>query len=514
MTIATENRIRLMTRAQVRASDEAWIRGGVPGVILMENAGRGAAEAIRAIARNVRSATILVGAGNNGGDGFVVARHLRLAGWDVAVWALDAAKCTGDAAIMRDAWRALDGSIHDVGNGTSVPLREALRTPVVIDALFGTGLSRPLSGAALAVVHEANAYFSARDLSIALDVPSGLDVDTGAPLGPDDGVFRATHTMTFALSKPGLHTGFGVRVAGEVAIVPIGVPTKPGEGDGTSIELVHEAPCAPRRIDAHKGDNGRVLVVGGSPGTTGAALLTARGAHRGGAGLVTIASRAAATLEHRVLETMTIALAADEAAALATLDATFPTADTVCVGPGLGRDDWARSIVTFALEHAACLVLDADGLTLLASMSPVTAGRIRVLTPHPLEMARLLGRPGASSVNSDRIESARECATKFDAIAVLKGAGTVIAEPHGRVAIIACAEPTLAVAGSGDVLAGVIAARLAERGSDDPFERVVEAVMAHARAGVRVRDARGATRGALAGEIADAVSAELERDAT
>jgi NAD(P)H-hydrate epimerase len=412
---------------------------------------------------------------------------------------------------MRDAWKAIGGAIHPMPKDASSDalFTEALACDLVIDALFGTGLSRPLAGSALAAVHTANLRAD-RPLAVALDIPSGLDADTGAALGDEEAVFRATHTLTFAFGKPGLHTGFGVVACGDVTTVGIGARIDAFDASAVRVELVRRAALAARRVDAHKGDNGRVLVIGGSAGTTGAALLTARGAHRAGAGLVTIASRSADTIEPRVLETMTFAVDGDASTAAVALRDSVARADAVCVGPGLGRDEWGRAMVQLALEQSARVVIDADGLTLLASMVLAATERVRVLTPHPLEMARLLGRPDAASVNADRVSAARDCAKRYQAIVVLKGAGSVIADANGRIAIVGCAEPALGVAGSGDVLAGVISARLAERGDGAAFERVVEAVVAHGRAGESVRRAGGGTRGALAGEIADAVSGVLE----
>jgi NAD(P)H-hydrate epimerase len=503
----------LLSRAQIRAHDAALIAAGVPGVVLMENAGRGAAEVIHALAieRGITRATVLAGPGNNGGDGFVVARHLRNVGFEVAVFAIDADALGGDAAVMRDAWKAIGGAIHSIPMDASSDALfvEGLASDLVVDALFGTGLSRPLAGPALCAIRTVNLRTD-RPLAVALDSPSGLDADTGAALGGEDMVFRATHTLTFAFAKPGLHTGFGVVACGDVSTIGIGARIDAFDPDAPRMDVVRRAPVGSRRADAHKGDNGRVVVIGGSAGTTGAALLTARGAHRAGAGLVTIASRSAQTIEPRVVETMTLALGHDVQSATDALRDAVARADAVCVGPGLGRDDWARAIVEFVLARASRAVLDADGLTLLATLAPLASSATRVLTPHPLEMARLLGRPDAASVNADRVRAARECATRYDAIAVLKGAGTVIANASGRVAIVDCAEPSLGVAGSGDVLAGVIAARLAEHGDDDVFERVVQAVVAHGRAGHIVRGAQGGTRGALASEIADAVSGVIE----
>ncbi len=505
----------LLTRDESRAVDRGLISAGVTGVILMENAGRGAAEEILRRAPTARRVTVLVGPGNNGGDGLVVARHLLTSRPSIEVTVacvVDPSKLSGDAAVMRDAWFAVGGTVSVLRDADD-PTHVIEGRDVVIDALFGTGLSRPLEGSPLRCV-ESLARVTPK-LVVALDVPSGVDADTGAPLGSREGAVAAHLTCTFAASKPGLHTGEGLLLAGEVAVIGLGAPAPREVVAGARAKLSAFRPPSERSLGAHKGVAGRVLVVGGSPGKVGAALLSARGAHRGGAGLVTVASRAASHLDARVLETMTATLADDAFAAAPSLIPAVVAADAVVVGPGLGLDEYASACLDAVLRHAAGpVVVDADGLTGLARRGSDPSGVPLVLTPHPLELARLLGiepARGADAVNADRIKRAREAASKFAAIVVLKGAGTVVARPDGEVRVMPYAEPVLGVAGSGDVLAGVIAARLADGGRDrgDPWEAVLCAVHAHARAGQRVRAAIGGVRGALASEIADQVPAAL-----
>ncbi|MFO0606440.1 MAG: NAD(P)H-hydrate dehydratase [Polyangiales bacterium] len=504
----------LLTRAESREVDRALIAAGVPGVVLMENAGRGAAERIAALAGACRRVAVLVGPGNNGGDGFVVARHLALRwpGAEVTVaCSVDPAAITGDAAVMRDAWHAVGGAIHVVRDGDD-PAALVAGRELVVDGLFGTGLARPLAGAALACVKAANA--SGARVMAALDVPSGLDADTGAALGDEAGVFRAELTCTFGTSKPGLHTGAGVRFAGEVAVVGLGATLPPEVLGRARASLSTFTAPSPRGRDAHKGDAGRVLVIAGSPGKVGAALLASRGAHRGGAGLVTVASRAAAALDARVLETMTLHLAGDAFTVAPSLMASLGSADAVVVGPGLGLDEHAAACVDAALRHAkGPVVVDADALSLLAKRDGKNPA-VTVLTPHPLELARMLGHEparGASLVNADRLSAAREAAKRFGATVVLKGAGTVVASPDGMAAVMPYADPTLGVAGSGDVLAGVLAARLAEAKGDASvvWDAVLCGVHAHGRAGAVARERVGGARGVLASELADAVPAAL-----
>ncbi len=376
----------------------------------------------------------------------------------------------------------------------------AIDAPMVIDALFGTGLRSALDDGTAALVRQ----FEGRCV-VALDVPSGLDVDTGRALGP---CVRADVTLTFGASKPGLHTGDGRALAGEVRVVHLGATAPIAQCDRW---LVRAVSIASRSLDAHKGTAGRVLIVGGSAGTVGAGWLASLGAHRAGAGLVTFATRAS-IVEPAVLETMTLALSADISQAITQLREHSTKSDCVVIGPGLGRDEWARAMLDVALESSRSLVLDGDALTLLAARTSVGRAPRAVLTPHPLEAARLLGVDTADEINGDRIASARAIAAKYQCVTVLKGAGTVVAHPSSSVWIVPVAEPTLAVAGSGDVLAGVIAARMADRESDASawHEAALEGVWAHAHAGTRVRARRHAVRGALASEIANEVGAVLD----
>jgi NAD(P)H-hydrate epimerase len=495
MTVIVEP---LLDRAQSRDVDRVLASRGMNTALLMENAGRGASEHIAALARErgVRRVDVLCGPGNNGGDGLVVARHLLLRGLDVRVIALrDPAQWTGDAAIMRDALYASDPS--------AVIVRAehcSIDAPLVVDALFGTGLRSALDEPTAALVRPL-----AGRCVVALDIPSGLDADTGRVVGT---CVRAELTLTFAASKPGLHTGDGRVHAGEVRVVGLGATAPIARCDRW---LVTGARVAPRSLEAHKGTAGRVLVIGGSAGTVGAGWLSALGAHRAGAGLVTFATRATIT-QPAVLETMTVALSQDATAMVEALRDHCAKSDCVVVGPGLGRDPWALSALEVALEYSRALVLDGDALSLLRETRAVTRTDRVIATPHPLEAARMLGVETADQINGDRVAAAREIAAKFRCVTVLKGAGTVIAHPSSSCWIVPIGEPTLAVAGSGDVLAGVVAARMADRERDADLwhEAAIEAVWAHARAGARLREKRHTARGALAHEIADEVARALE----
>jgi hydroxyethylthiazole kinase-like uncharacterized protein yjeF len=488
----------LLTRSQSRDVDATLARRGMSTALLMENAGRGAAERIAASARarGLAWVDVLCGPGNNGGDGLVVVRHLRLAGLNAQAFPLEDPACwSGDAGIMRDALRATyPDALRAAGSWEGVH-RDAL----VIDALFGTGLSRPIAGRAAEWVARCHG-----GAVMALDVPSGLDADTGSALG--SAVLRAEETLTFGASKPGLHTGDGRVLAGEVTVIPLGAPAPI---DACAQWLLSDVALAPRAVDAHKGTAGRVLIVGGSEGMLGAGWLCALGAHRMGAGLVTLASRALGpgTVPH-VIETMTRALDGDEARARAQILDAGQRADVVVVGPGLGTDAWAMCALDAVCALDRPTVFDGDALNLLARGFDRPLPAWAVLTPHPLEAARIAGSGDVAGVQADRLGCARAIAQARGAVTALKGAGTIVALPDGRAWIHPFAEPSLAVAGSGDVLAGAIAARIADRDREGSswHEAVLEGVFAHGRAGEVLRARRGTARGGLAREIADALT--------
>jgi NAD(P)H-hydrate epimerase len=510
----------VLSKAQMRAFEAAAIAGGhVPSLLLMENAGRGAVDVmLRAWPDLARGAAVSVvcGAGNNGGDGMVVARHLLVRGAKpVVVLTGDPTKLSADARTNLDAWRGLGGAVHEVHSGeTMTALHESLeQAALVVDALFGTGLDRTIGGILAEVVAAMNAAKAPR---VALDVPSGLDADTGVTFGV---AVRADATLTFAHPKLGLLTPSGAELAGRLHVVDIGVPGLPraagatgaalqGPSHETYAQLIEASDVAawasPRALGAHKTSAGHVLVVAGSPGKVGAAQLVARGAMRGGAGVVTLAAwpEAAPALEAKILEEMTARI--DRAAIAASLAALTEGKRSVVVGPGFGLDEDARAAVgALWSTWQGPLVVDADGLTLLASGRPSPpASTNAVLTPHPGELARFLGT-SAADVERNRFASARAVVDRTGAVVVLKGAHTIIAAPDGRLAISPIACPALATAGSGDVLAGVIGAALCRLAA---FEAACAGVMLHARAGEAWSGAHGgADRGMLASEIADAI---------
>jgi NAD(P)H-hydrate epimerase len=506
--------IPVLSRAQMRAFDRHAIEVcGVPSLLLMENAGRGATDVLahELLDGDPRDARVVVvcGTGNNGGDGLVVARHLLVRGADPTVYLCgDAAKTSADARANLDAWRGIGGEVIEVPGGSPLhPLGEAMAgADVVVDALFGTGLDRPIEGFLADVIRTLNASEAPR---FAIDLPSGLDADTGSVLGI---AVEARATATFAHYKLGLVTPGGARLGGRVSVVDLGVPASLVAHVGSSAQLVEstdlEQWLAPRSPAAHKNSSGHVAVIAGSPGKIGAPQLAARGAMRGGAGLVTIATwpDAASAIEGHILEVMTARI--DPKCPSESIDAILAHKQAVVVGPGFGLGDEARTAVEYLLASwRGPIVVDADALTMFASRpSTFMAAKQAILTPHPGELARLLGKTGAE-VEADRFRAARELVAVSGAVVVLKGAHTIVAAPDSRMVVTPVACPALATAGSGDVLGGVIAAMAC---SLTPFEAACAGVMLHGLAGEAWSRAHGgADRGLLASEIADMVPHQL-----
>lgn len=499
--------IPLLTREAARALDaDATARLGLPGIVLMENAGRGAFEILRVEHGNALSRVVIVGGpGQNGGDGWVIARHLWCAGLLPRVVLLgEPSRLRGDALVNFRALEQLGVPCAIVAGDDLAPLVAALSgATLVIDALFGTGLDRPLDGAYAAAVQRINASAPV----IALDLPSGVDADTGAVLGT---AVRAEMTITFAAHKRGLHHFPGAALAGDVRCTSIGVPA-PYDAPAGLIEASDVAGwIAPRAADAHKGNGGHVLVIAGAPGRTGAALLSGLGALRTSAGLVTLAARGAAqdALDAKVVELMTSRLPLEAEPAFELALELGNGKQAAVIGPGLGLDADGRALARqLALALPLPAVLDADALTALGEDVGVlrSSAAARVLTPHPGEAARLLG-VSSEQVQADRYGCALRLAERAGCTIVLKGARTIVAEPGGRMRVCPTGTAAMAVGGTGDVLAGAVAALLCQL---DPFDAAAAAVYLHGVAGEIA--AAGADRGLLASELAHALPSALAR---
>jgi ADP-dependent NAD(P)H-hydrate dehydratase / NAD(P)H-hydrate epimerase len=513
--------IPVLSSAQARAFD-AFVgeQCSVPSLLLMENAGRGAAVSIherleseRALEGGRRRAPqrrviCVCGTGNNGGDGFVVARHLLGFGHSVQVLVTGGRDAlTPDARVNLDAWRGLGGELRELGESDADVGTLWGRAHLIVDALFGTGLSRVLSGRFRALVESINA--SGVEVA-ALDIPSGLHADTGAVMGA---AICARRTITFGHPKAGLLTSGAPDHTGELVVVDLGVPQRLGPAL-TPRALWFEAADAESWLEArprstHKGRSGRVLVIGGSPGKTGAALLSASAALRSGAGLVTIAAVAEAipSLDARVIEVMTRPI--DASRLEASLDAAVANADAVVIGPGLGQDELARRVVDHVVfGFPGPKVLDADALTHFARRAHDLANAPGpcLLTPHPGELGRLLS-VGAREIEADRFAAVDRAVELTRHAVLLKGPHTLIGEPGVPPWVVSEGHPALAIGGSGDVLAGMTGAFIATLG---PLRAGALGAFVHGRAArLWVEAHAGADRGLFARELADFVPRAL-----
>lgn len=474
---------------------------GLPAIVLMENAGHQVVSAMRATVDDLseRRVGVLCGRGNNGGDGFVVARVLWQQGINVHTFLFGTADgVEGDAGrnlaiaknlgvsvveiVDRDSWDCVQSAVGDCD--------------VIVDAIFGTGLNKPLDNFLAGVVGEVNAW---EVPVVSIDLPSGLSADHVNLIGE---AVEADVTVTLAAPKASLLVPPAEAWAGDLVIADIGIPDfVVDDVPGDRFELLTPEEVSllmpPRPIDSHKGDCGHVLVLGGSPGKTGAACLAGLGALRSGAGLVTVATAksclppvAAATPEYMTLplpETADGTVASDALASLLS----FPC-DAIAVGPGLGVGSDVTTIVQGLIERSNVpLVIDADALSALADtpqLLKTRSGAPVIMTPHPGEMARLC-HTTPLSVQSDRLSLTRQFAVEHQVFVVLKGAGTLIGEPDGTIRLNLTGNPGMATAGVGDVLTGVTAAWLAQIGQASAACQI--AVFVHGCAGDLAADIHG-----------------------
>jgi len=467
--------IQLYTVAQIRAMEHRLVeRDG--GIEVMRRAAEAALQVLRQHWPQARRVAVWCGPGNNGGDGFLLAALARAAGLQVEVRALSS-DAKGDAARARQVCIEAGAAIHDGNAFDAWP-----EVDLHVDALYGIGLNRAPSDAVAALIERINADGKP---VLALDTPSGLNADTGQVPGV---AIRAAVTVTFLADKRGLHTGAAADHVGEVIVASLGL-TDPVVPDA----VILEPSALPRRSRvAHKGGSGHVLAIGGDHGTAGAIRLCGESALRCGAGLVSVATRA----EHlSALNAARPELMAHAVQGPQELESLIQRADVLAVGPGLGQGAWGHALWLAALAAGKPMVLDADGLNLLAR-APREFDRLVVLTPHPGEAARLLDTD-VPSVEHDRFAAVRELARRYRAVAVLKGAGSLIADPAGRVAVCPWGNPGMASGGMGDLLTGIIAGLLAQH--CEAWEAACLGVSLHARAGDRA--ARAGERGLLATDL-------------
>lgn len=473
----------LFTAEAMRAMDRHAIdQLGIPGVELMERAGAAAFAALRLRWPEAQFLSVVCGGGNNGGDGYVIARLAMESGLDVRVYAV-----THPEMLKGDALRAFQ-AYHQVGGSWLDYIPAQLEgAEVIVDALFGTGLTRDVTGIPAAVIRAINHCPAG---VLAVDIPSGLNADTGAVMGC---AVEADLTVSFIGLKRGLFTGAGPAHRGETVFDDLGTPTEVRRSVPVSARLIRDedSRLPPRRRDAHKGDFGHVLVVGGDLGYSGAARLAGEAAARIGAGLVSVATRR----EHAAfLNLARPELMCRGVMSHAELEPLFDKADVIALGPGLGQSEWGRLMFAAALTSGLPLVVDADALNLLAQ-NP-THRDDWILTPHPGEAGRLL-HAGSAAVMHDRFAAAAEIQQRYGGVVVLKGAGSLILGPQGLPQVCSSGNPGMATGGTGDVLTGVIAGLMAQ--GWNPLEAAVTGVQLHGSAGDLAASA--GERGLLAGDL-------------
>ena len=506
--------IPVTTGEEMRALDGATIQGlGLPGVVLMEHAGFGVLLHMEDYFGDLEDRRILVvcGKGNNGGDGFVVARWAMSRGAQVEVVLLtELEQLKGDALVNASVFHRLHPErLHCVPEGTKALEGLLSWSEMVVDGILGTGLASAARGLAAQAIDLINS--SGRPV-VAIDISSGLSTDTGWIPGP---AVDADLTVTFGLPKIAHYTFPAADLAGEVRVVDIGIPPQFVEEAGILVHLPEEMDVSfllpPRPLNAHKGRYGHLLGIAGSPGKTGAGIMTAQAALRVGTGLVTMGVPGSLNpiYESCLLEAMTLPLPDDEGylleSALEVVGNNLQGKTALAVGPGLGTNPSTVALVrALVTEVDLPMVIDADGVNALVGDLGLLKDRKAptVLTPHPGEMARLLGAsPG--EVQERRLETAREFAREYGVVLVLKGAGTVTALPDGGAYINTTGNPGMASGGSGDVLTGIIGGFLAQ--GMDAGDAAWAGVYLHGLAGDQASQGKGEVA-LLAGDMIDAIS--------
>jgi ADP-dependent NAD(P)H-hydrate dehydratase / NAD(P)H-hydrate epimerase len=511
--------MRILTADQMREADRRTIEDiGIPSLVLMENAGRQVVAAMESFFEDLpeRQVAVISGKGNNGGDGFVVARTLHQRGVDVSVFVIgEVAGIKGDARINLEILGNLGITVVEIADEGQWELHfsEISGHDLIVDAMFGTGLKSALSGIYETILADINASGIP---VVSIDLPSGMSADTPDLIGDS---IEATMTITLGAPKLPLILPPAEQKSGDVVIADIGIPLSVIGGlDGPRVDLLTrdeiKTLITPRALDAHKGDFGRVSIVGGSRGKTGAAILAATGALRSGAGLVTVATPRSCMpiIAAHAPEYMTEALdetiegtvdfaAADYVLAL--------NADVMAVGPGLGRGEAVTTFVRELVDKSEIpLIFDADALNAFTD-DPASLvgreGRDLIITPHPGEMARLMGCT-VDDVQANRLGIARDFASTHRVYVVLKGYRTLIATPDGKIFVNPTGGPGMATGGTGDVLAGMLAAWLAQLLDAEAACRL--AVYLHGAAGELADADEGEvsmTAGDLAEHIGDAI---------
>lgn len=442
--------LNLYQGAQVRELDRIAIEEcGIDGKTLMERAGTAAFNVIRGLWPDVKNIIVLAGGGNNGGDGYVIARLLKEAGYSVTVsYLVSPENLKGDARLAADKFINTGASPNKY---TAKTLQEV---DLIVDAMLGTGLDRGVAGEMQSAIEEINKM---NVPVFSVDIPSGLHADTGQILGIS---VRADATITFIGLKQGLFTGQGPACTGKIYFNDLQVPARVYENiipTAQRMDIDDQKKLLKKRSrSAHKGDFGHVLVIGGDKGFIGAVRMAAEAAGRVGAGLVSVATRSQHAANISISRPEIMAHGIDNEAQLSVL---LEKANVIAIGPGLGQSEWSQMLLSRTLENKLPLVVDADALNLLAA-DPVKK-RHWILTPHPGEAARLLGCK-SSDVQNERFTAISKLQKKYDGVIVLKGSGTLVIDPEQNISICSAGNPGMASGGMGDVLTGVIAGLLAQ----------------------------------------------------
>lgn len=513
--------MKILTAAQMREVDRLTTeRYGIPSLLLMENAGSGVVREMAAHFGDLRrfKIAVLCGKGNNGGDGFVAARHLSMRGARVQVLLFASpAEMKGDARTNLEIWQKLGYPLQvveetSVSDGSLRRVFRDLEADIVVDALLGTGARPPVKGLLEAVIKELQRF----PRIAAVDIPSGLDCDAGHSAPGGILAARAELTVTFTAPKPAHAFSSGEGAIQRWVVIPIGTPAELLEDASHWLNLFDRELAAQalqlfrRTADSHKGSYGHVLVAAGSVGKTGAASMTAQSVLLAGAGLVTLATPAPClpVIAAQTLEVMTEPLEAVEPGAVSTkafdygrVERLLEGKDVLALGPGLGtHPETVEFVRRLALQTRIPAILDADAINAFAGAAPLLAGegRVLLLTPHPGEFARLLGVPVAE-VLAGRAGLARRFAQERQLHLVLKGHRTIYASPSGQVYVNATGNPGMATGGSGDILTGILAGllgqtvcRFGERAAISTIEHVIAlGVYLHGLAGDLARERRG-----------------------
>jgi len=498
--------MKIATREIVREIDRLTIKKyGIPGLILMENAGRAAADVLLDNFAYAAKVAVFAGRGNNAGDGFVIARHLISEGLDVDTYIVsDPKKYRGDALTNYKALKNIGGNIVEIKNN----LRKYKQADVIVDALFGTGLDREVTGFYKKVIEFIN---SQGIPTIAVDLPSGLDSNTGHPLGI---AVLADITVTFVLPKLGISIYPGVEYAGEIYVADITTP-KFLEDDIPYELLSSESVSdilAPRYEDTHKGTYGHLFILAGSPGKSGAASLAALGAQRSGTGLVTVGIPKSLNpiMEQKTTEAMTEPLPETDVETFGmvsverAVEIMNERKSALAIGPGISTTTETREFLYEIIRSSNIpIVIDADAITLVADNPKILkeAKAPIVLTPHPGEMSRLAGIP-TEQVQADRIGVSLDFSSRYNVFLVLKGARSIISTPSGEIFINTTGNAGMASGGMGDVLTGIIGGFLAQR--LNPADACKLGVFAHGLSGDLIAQENGEA-GMIASDVANAL---------